>query len=83
MNDTLEMILKEAVLIQQRYYPGTCVEGLRKATKSGSQDSWCPGRHSNRTLRRYKSEALPLHQHVWSNVGNRKCSCSVVEKGAH
>jgi hypothetical protein len=30
-----------------RYYPGICVEGLRKTRKTLRQDSWSPGRDLN------------------------------------
>jgi hypothetical protein len=31
-----------------------------------SQDSWCPGQDSKRTLPEYKSEVLPLEHHAYS-----------------
>jgi hypothetical protein len=34
MIDELEGIWKEAVAAKSRYYPGICLEGLRKTTKT-------------------------------------------------
>jgi hypothetical protein len=39
----LERMWKEAVVAQLRYYPGNCLEGLRKTTNDLSQDSRRPG----------------------------------------
>jgi hypothetical protein len=33
MNNKLEGIWKEAVVAKTRYYPGICLEGLRKTTE--------------------------------------------------
>jgi hypothetical protein len=34
VNNELERMWKEAVVAQLRYYPGICLEGLRKTTKT-------------------------------------------------
>jgi hypothetical protein len=44
------------------YYPNTCLEGLRKITKSFSQLCRCPGRASNLAPPEYICRARPLHQ---------------------
>jgi hypothetical protein len=31
-----------------KYFPGSCLEGLRKSTKRLIQDSWCPDREEGR-----------------------------------
>jgi hypothetical protein len=43
-----------------KYYPGICLEELRKTSKNVSQDSQCPGRDSSQTLSDNMSEVLPL-----------------------
>jgi hypothetical protein len=45
-----------------KYYPGICLEWLRKAMKSLGQISRCPGRYSNPEPLECVSAALPLHQ---------------------
>jgi hypothetical protein len=42
-----------------RYYPGICLEDLRKAMKNLSQDSQHPGQNSNWVPDGYKSGVLP------------------------
>jgi hypothetical protein len=37
MNDELERIWKASAVANLRYYPGICLEGLRKTTKNVSQ----------------------------------------------
>jgi hypothetical protein len=36
-------------ILQLRFYPSICLEGLRKPMKDLSEDSRCPGRDLNRT----------------------------------
>jgi hypothetical protein len=43
-----------------KYYPGICLEGLRKTSKDIGQDSRCPGSDSNQASPEYMSEASPL-----------------------
>jgi hypothetical protein len=49
VNYELERMCKEVVVAwpNLRYYPGICPEGLRKNTKTLSQDSRSPGRNLN------------------------------------
>jgi hypothetical protein len=47
MNDKFDRIWKEVIVALMRYYPGICLQKLRKVTINLSQDSWCPGRDSN------------------------------------
>ena len=53
----LERMCQEAVMAWSRYFPGICLEGLRKTTKSH-----CCGLESNRSSFDYKSRAFPSHQ---------------------
>jgi hypothetical protein len=46
---------------RSRYYPGICIEWLRKTTETLSQDSWCSSWDSGRVLLEYKSRTLPLN----------------------
>jgi hypothetical protein len=41
MNDDLEGTWKEAVLAYLKWFPGICLEGLRKTTKQLSENIWC------------------------------------------
>jgi hypothetical protein len=43
-----------------RYYPSTCMNGLRKTTKNISQDSRPPGRDLNPGLPEYKALCLNI-----------------------
>jgi hypothetical protein len=45
-----------------RYYPGICLEGLRKITNYHIQDSRCFSRNSNQATPTYEHRALPLRQ---------------------
>jgi hypothetical protein len=40
VNNEMERMWKKVVMVQQRCYPGTWLEGLRKIMKISSQDSW-------------------------------------------
>lgn len=42
MTDELEIIRKEVVMAQLGHCPGICLEGLRKTTKTLSQDTEVP-----------------------------------------
>jgi hypothetical protein len=55
ISDKLERLLKEALVAEMRYYLSIYLEGLRKATKHFSQNSWCPGLDLNWTPSEYKS----------------------------
>jgi hypothetical protein len=57
-NDELGMISKEMVVAYSRYYPGICLEVLKKTKKSLGQDSRCPDRHSNPAPPEYKPRAF-------------------------
>jgi hypothetical protein len=51
-----------------RHYPGICLDGLRKTTKSLSQNNRCPGRYPKRAAAGYDSRALLLgHRSVFIN----------------
>jgi hypothetical protein len=39
----MERMWKEKSWHNLRYYPGICLEGLRKTTKNLGQDYWSPG----------------------------------------
>jgi hypothetical protein len=41
-----------------RYYPGSCLEGLRKTAKTLSQNSWSPGPDLNQKLSKYEAGML-------------------------
>jgi hypothetical protein len=43
MDDELKRIWKEVVVAELRYYPGICMEGMRKTMKNYGQDSHCLG----------------------------------------
>jgi hypothetical protein len=43
-----------------RYYPGICLEGLRKTTDNRSQNSWYPDQDTNQAPPECKSKALLL-----------------------
>jgi hypothetical protein len=43
-----------------RYYPRSCLEGVRKTMKSLCDDIWCPGQNLNQGLPKYQSEVLLL-----------------------
>jgi hypothetical protein len=43
VNNELERMCNEAVMVKFKVLPGICLEGLRKATKSLSEDSVPPG----------------------------------------
>jgi len=45
MNNGLERIWKDADMSNLRYYPGICLEKLRKATEILSHDSRYPDRY--------------------------------------
>jgi hypothetical protein len=64
MNNEFEKIWKEAVVACSRYYPGICLEGLRKTAKTLSQDSWWCGWFFKQASPEYKSTAVPLDQPV-------------------
>jgi hypothetical protein len=55
-------IWNEAIVAYFRHYSSICFEGVRKATKSLSQGSWCPGPDAKRALSEYDSGALLLDQ---------------------
>lgn len=59
MVDELERIQKEVIVVYSRYYPGICLEGLRKTTKTLSEENLCLGRDSNPVLTKYKTTVLP------------------------
>jgi hypothetical protein len=46
------IVWKEPVVAYSNFNQGVCLEGLRKATRSLSQVSWCPCRVLNRVHRR-------------------------------
>jgi hypothetical protein len=48
------------------YHPDICLDGLRKITKSLSQDSRSSSRDSNRIPHKYESRLLPLRQPLQS-----------------
>lgn len=60
--DEVESIWKEAVMASSRYYPSSCLVGLKKDKKNISQDSQSPGWDSNQASPKYKSQAIPLDQ---------------------
>jgi hypothetical protein len=45
-----------------QYYPGICLEDLRKTTTHFIQNSWSPCLDSNRVPREYKSDTSTLAQ---------------------
>jgi hypothetical protein len=47
-----------------RYYPGICLEGLRKTTKNLTQDNRSPGRDLNPGPPEYEAGVLPLNHEV-------------------
>jgi hypothetical protein len=47
MNNGLERIWKEEVVVNLRYYPGICLEELRKITRNLRQDSLSTDRDLN------------------------------------
>jgi hypothetical protein len=42
MSDDLERIWKEAAMAYSKYYPGICLDGLRKTTENLSQVTSVP-----------------------------------------
>jgi hypothetical protein len=62
MNDEPERIWKETALALSRYYPGTSLERLRKATETSIRIACVPV--EVRTPPDYKSRLLPLAQHA-------------------
>jgi hypothetical protein len=53
------------------YYPGICLEGLRKPTKNRSQDSWSPGWDLNPEPSKYKGV---LTTRPWHSVSQDYCT---------
>jgi hypothetical protein len=47
MNNELERISNEAMWSNLKYYPGICLDRVRKITKTSVQDSRSPGRDLN------------------------------------
>jgi hypothetical protein len=65
MIDELKRIWKEAIVAYSRYYPGICLEGLRKTIKNLSQYSQRPcSRDSNRVPPEYKTITATLTRSV-------------------
>jgi hypothetical protein len=62
MNDELKRIWNEEIAAESRCYDGIFPEGLRKARHDFIQDSWLPGRSSNRVPPDYKFRVLSLDQ---------------------
>jgi hypothetical protein len=60
-----------------RYYPNICLEGLRKTTKSLSQDSRSPGRDLNLGPPKYEAGVLTT-QLQCSVENNEKHECLVM-----
>jgi hypothetical protein len=58
MHNELVMIGRNMSWYNSRYYPGICLEGLRKGTKSLSQDSRSPGRDFKPGFPKYKAGML-------------------------
>jgi antibiotic biosynthesis monooxygenase (ABM) superfamily enzyme len=50
MNDELERFWKEEVMVQLRFYPGICLEGLNKITKTSIRVVSVPSRIQNEHL---------------------------------
>jgi hypothetical protein len=69
MNNELESIGRKQSWPNLRYYPGICVEKLRKTIKNLSQDSWSLSRDLNSGLPEYKANA------TFSKVLCRKMHC--------
>jgi hypothetical protein len=57
--------VEELVVAPSRYYPGLCLEGLVRTTRTFRQDSLDPGRESNQILPKYNSRASTLSQTIW------------------
>jgi hypothetical protein len=62
MNDELEGIWNGEIVSQSTYFPGIFQEGLRKTTKSLSQNSRRLDGDSNRAPPEQEFRTLPLHQ---------------------
>jgi hypothetical protein len=62
MRNELERIWKEAFDTSSSYYPGICLEMLRKTMKSLGQDNQWNDRDSTRQPPEYECTALPVHQ---------------------
>jgi hypothetical protein len=49
---------KKRTWLNSRYYPTTCLEGIRKIIKkTASQDSQCSGQYQKNIIPKYESEA--------------------------
>jgi hypothetical protein len=59
ITDGSKIIWQEVVVAQLRFYPGICLEGLRKTTNILTHDGRCFGEASNRVLPERESTALP------------------------
>jgi hypothetical protein len=51
VNDELERIWREAIVTKFRYYPGTCLEGLRKTSKGFNHENQPFGVYLNRAFK--------------------------------
>jgi hypothetical protein len=60
VNSELEIIWKEAVMTNLKYYVRICLTELRKSTAYFSRYSRYPGSDLNRILPKYKSEEFPI-----------------------
>jgi hypothetical protein len=63
MNNKLQSMWKEVGIAHSRYYLGLWLEGLRKTTKSFSQDSRSPNRDFNRNLPNKRLEHYTVSGH--------------------